>query len=53
MGNSKNEDMVKCYLNRGSISSQLLSSCNRPPWQQENSSIEALSYAEFNLVSNV
>lgn len=53
MGNSKSEDTVRCYLmNRGSISSQLVSSCNRAPWQQENSIVEALSRAEFNLASN-
>lgn len=54
MGSSKSEDMVRCYLmNKGSILSQLVSSCNRPPWQQEDSTVEALSHAEFDLASNV
>lgn len=54
MGSSKSEDTVRCYLmNKGSILSQLVSSCNRPPWQQEDSTVEALSHAEFDLASNV
>lgn len=54
MGSSKSEDMVRCYLmNRGSILSQLVSSCYRSLDSRKTAFVEALSCAEFNWAFNV